>query len=162
MTQLPARARVLDLGCNDGSFCQLLQSNGYEITGVDFPEIIERARKSHPEIDFIGHDIEELDFPERTFDAIIAFGLIEHIFHDFELLEKAYKWLDVGGKIFLTTPLSPEKIVEQEAAHIRFYPPVSLSRLLELAGFTVINLEVFQKIDEYFIVGEKNGAKSVS
>ena len=161
-TQLPGKARVLDLGCNDGSFSKLLQEKGYEVTGVDFPEIIERAKRQHSDLDFIAHDIEELDFPDRSFDAIIALGLIEHILHDIALLEKAYNWLDTGGKIFLTTPLSPEKIVEEEAAHIRFYPPLSLSRLLELAGFTVINLEVFQKIDEYFIVGEKNGKKSVS
>ncbi len=159
---LPGKARILDLGCNDGSFSKLLQEKGYEVTGVDFPEIIERAKRQHPDLDFIAHDIEELDFPERSFDAVIALGLIEHILHDIELLEKAYKWLDIGGRIFLTTPLSPEKIVEDEAAHIRFYPPLSLSRLLELAGFTVINLEIFQKIDEYFIMGEKNGKKSLS
>lgn len=159
---LPGKARVLDLGCNDGSFSKLLQEKGYEVTGVDFPEIIERAKHQHPDLDFIAHDIEELDFPERSFDAVIALGLIEHILHDLELLEKAHNWLDVGGRIFLTTPLSPEKIVEDEAAHIRFYPPLSLSRLLELADFTILNIEIFQKIDEYFIMGEKNGTKSVS
>ena len=155
---LPAEARILDLGCNDGSFCKVLAAKGYVVTGVDLPAVIERASADYPELDLVAADIENLDWPERTFDVVVAFGIIEHIMHDFELLKKAYSWLNPCGQIFLTTPLSPEKI---GGDHLRFYPPVSLSQLATLAGFKVSQVEIFQDIDEYLIVGEKNGRKSI-
>lgn len=156
--KLPGMARILDLGCNDGSFCKVLADRGHAVTGVDLPDVIERAKEDHPELDLIGVDISVLDWPEGTFDAIVAFGIIEHIVHDFKLLTKALSWLNPRGQIFLTTPLSPEKI---GGDHLRFYPPISLSNLMQVAGFKVSTLEVFQGIDEYLIVGEKNGKKSV-
>jgi len=158
-SHLPAHARILDIGCNDGSFCKVLADKGYAVTGVDLPAVIERASAHYPELDLIAADIEDIDWPERTFDAIVVFGTIEHIIHDFELLKKAYSWLNARGQIFLTTPLSPEKI--DDGDHLRFYPPVSLRNLVLLAGFKVSKVEVFQGIDEYLIVGEKNGRKTI-
>lgn len=158
---LRPHSRILDLGCNDGSFTQLLQDKGFETTGVDFLEVIQKAQKEHPKCDLIAANIEELDFPERSFDAVIALGLIEHVVGDFELLRKAFRWLTPNGQIFLSTPLSPEKICEENSAHIRFYPPYSLLRLLEVSGFKIFRIDIFREVDEYLIIGEageKSGA----
>lgn len=160
LAMLPIHSRVLDLGCNDGSFTQVLQEKGFEVSGVDFGEVIQMARKEHPNCDFIAADIEDLDFPEKSFDAVIALGLIEHLVRDIELLKKAYRWLALNGQIFLSTPLSPEKICEEDSAHIRFYPPYSLLRLLEVCGFKISRIDIFRKVDEYLIIGEKAGEKS--
>lgn len=159
LSVLRPHSHILDLGCNDGSFTQLLQDAGFEVTGVDFGEIIQRAQIEHPKCDLLAADIEDLDFPEKSFDAVIALGLIEHLVGDIEFVRKAYRWLTPNGQIFLSTPLSPEKICEENSAHIRFYPPYSLLRLLEVSGFKISRIDIFREVDEYLIIGEKAGEK---
>jgi len=157
---LRPHSRVLDLGCNDGSFTQLLQDKGFEVTGADFGEIIQKAQEEHPKCHFIATNIDSVDFLEKSFDAVIALGLIEHLVGDIEFMRKAYRWLTPNGRIFLSTPLSPEKICEEDSTHIRFYPPYSLLRLLEVCEFKISRIDIFREVDEYLIIGEKAGEKS--
>lgn len=145
---------VLDLGSNDGSFTQVLNSRSAGAVGVDFPEIAARSQAAYPHLKFIGEEISKLEFEDESFNAIVALGLVEHIVDDVTLFTKCRKWLKSEGRLLLTTPLSPEKIVEEDATHIRFYPPYSLLRLMELCGFKVTDIHIFREVDEYLIVGE--------
>lgn len=48
---------VLDLGCGNGALSKVLQEEGYLVKGIDAsPELLEIARKNHPEIKFIQAD----------------------------------------------------------------------------------------------------------
>ena len=74
---IPPSQRVLEIGCGDGDLLASLNvSSG---VGVDFsPEMIARARRAHPELDFVLQDVQELDVP-GTFDYIIVSDLVNEL-----------------------------------------------------------------------------------
>lgn len=154
LTYIKPTDLVVDLGCNDGSFTELLAGKSADAVGIDFPEVIERAKASRPNLRFMGAELSTVNFEPESLDAIVALGLIEHVPDDFGLLQRCRIWLKSGGRLILTTPLSPEKIIEEDSAHVRFYPPYSLLRLLIMAGFGVRDITIFHEVDEYMIIGE--------
>ncbi len=75
-------ARILDLGCGDGSISRALLAAQNKLTLVDFsPKMLERARSAAPpgaSVEFIHADI--LGFsPPEPFDAVICVGVLAHV-----------------------------------------------------------------------------------
>src|SRR5437868_4640959 len=70
---IPAQARVLEVGCGTGDLLAAVQpSRG---VGLDFsPEMVELARKRHPELEFFEGEASSLGLKE-TFDYIILSDL---------------------------------------------------------------------------------------
>lgn len=75
---VPAGASVLEIGCFGGDLLAALKpSKG---VGVDFcPEILERARSNHPELEFVLGDAHELKLGSRTFDYIVISELVNDL-----------------------------------------------------------------------------------
>lgn len=78
-TGLPPGGSALDVACGSGKLTAELAklSGGGRVVGLDFsPEMLEVARHSHPNLEFIEGDALNLPFPDASFDAAtIAFGL---------------------------------------------------------------------------------------
>src|SRR5260370_32315072 len=73
LEQLPRGARVLDLGCREGSF----SSGAYDVLTI-------RADLTRPKSKtslFVQADAVRLPFPSRTFDAAIMNHSVEHFVH---------------------------------------------------------------------------------
>lgn len=102
--RLPVRARVLDLGCGNGTKTSRLAGR-FEVTGVDISERqLELARAAVPGASFVRADFVELDFPAETFDAVTAFYSVVHVPRDEQrpLLSRIMRWLKPGG-LFLAS-----------------------------------------------------------
>jgi SAM-dependent methyltransferase len=68
-------ARVLDLGCGLGVELAALAGRGFQAIGIDTsPVAVERARRAHPEVEFVVGDVLELPFEDESFDVIIDRG----------------------------------------------------------------------------------------
>ena len=77
---LPARAKILDLGCGPGKDVFLFSKSGYEAVGIDgSPEMIKQARKRFPNEKFIVMDVRDLKFPDGTFDAVWSWSVLTHL-----------------------------------------------------------------------------------
>lgn len=51
---VPTGARVMDLGCGNGTLTELLKTRGYNVFGVDDSEdMLKKARETHPDISFV-------------------------------------------------------------------------------------------------------------
>lgn len=72
--------KALDVGCGTGGrFVQILQKNGFAITGIDISkEMIRLASENHPEPKFLHQDICSWEVDEK-FDFIVAWDSIFHL-----------------------------------------------------------------------------------
>jgi SAM-dependent methyltransferase len=109
-SQLPERARVLDLGCGNGvPVAMALAAAGHDVTGVDVSEVqIERARRLVPEATFRLGDATEVDFPDASFDAVVCLYALIHMPLDRQpaLIARIGRWLRPGGWLVATTGAS--------------------------------------------------------
>jgi SAM-dependent methyltransferase len=69
----PAPARVADLGCGTGTLSALLDDAGYDVTGVDFsPEMIARARRKAPSVEFVEADASAPPLGRSSYDVVLS------------------------------------------------------------------------------------------
>lgn len=102
---LPADARILDVGCGDGFHLKLLREYGeksWMLEGIDFDERAARmAEKSGLKIH--QGSVENLNLPENCYDLAIMIQTVEHLEKPFEILSAVKKLLKTGGKLVVVT-----------------------------------------------------------
>ncbi|MBR6444291.1 MAG: methyltransferase domain-containing protein, partial [Firmicutes bacterium] len=102
---LPKGAKVLEIGCGEGDTAQHLKDKyGFEVTGMDISlDMVDRAKKAHPGIEFMYGDGEILDsFMSFTFDGIVMECVLSLINLADEALHEAYCVMKKGAKIFIS------------------------------------------------------------
>jgi SAM-dependent methyltransferase len=135
---------VVDLGCGEGNFVELLAEHGIQAIGVDFDRQCCEAAWERG-INVVHQDalqyLEEVD--AESVDGIFSAHLVEHLPYEtvIELLRRAYRALKPGGIIVLTTPnvqglFSHLDMFYIHFGHVTFYHPRLLCFFLEYAGFT--------------------------
>jgi demethylmenaquinone methyltransferase/2-methoxy-6-polyprenyl-1,4-benzoquinol methylase len=69
--------RVLDAACGTGDLAIIAATHGANVTGLDFSEqMLVRARRKAPDIEWLRGDLLELPFPDDSFDAVtVGFGI---------------------------------------------------------------------------------------
>jgi demethylmenaquinone methyltransferase/2-methoxy-6-polyprenyl-1,4-benzoquinol methylase len=69
--------RVLDAACGTGDLAIIAAKHGANVTGLDFSEqMLVRARRKAPEVEWLRGDLLQLPFPDESFDAAtIGFGI---------------------------------------------------------------------------------------
>ncbi len=163
LTGLPAGARVLDLGCGNGSFLSLFRNRGWQLYGTDFSTAgIAIATHHFPGIHFVLADATSHPLPEflanqlGSFDALISTEVIEHLYDPATFLRNAYSLLRPGGILVLSSPyhgylknlslaftgkLDRHFDALRHHGHIKFFSRQTLSSALTQAGFE--NLRFF-------------------
>jgi cyclopropane fatty-acyl-phospholipid synthase-like methyltransferase len=152
--RLPARARVLELGCGGGGPDTRALAERFRVTGVDISrEQIARARANIPSVELVEADMTELELPGRSFDAVVAFYSFNHVPRELlpGLFASIHSWLAPGG-IFLTALGSgdmPDWTGEWLGTTMFFsgWPPDTNRRLLGEAGFTLAIDEVVELVE---------------
>ncbi|MDD5071717.1 MAG: class I SAM-dependent methyltransferase [Patescibacteria group bacterium] len=72
--------KVLDLGCGDGLFIELLRGREIGAKGVDFSRTaIEKCKKKGLEAYFINSDQESLPIADNSFDYVTILDVLEHL-----------------------------------------------------------------------------------
>lgn len=101
INQLPSGSSVLDVGCFNGQFLELLGSS-YDRFGV---EINHKACQQAEEkgVKIIGNKIDDFEIPAKKLDIVIAMDVIEHIEDPLKFLNFLAKTICDGGKIIIST-----------------------------------------------------------
>jgi cyclopropane fatty-acyl-phospholipid synthase-like methyltransferase len=105
VTRLPEGARVVELGCGNGTTETRLLAERFALTGVDLSvEQLRRARERVPRASFLHADLTDVTFAESSLDAVCAFYVLNHVPRELlpELFERIRAWLRPGG-LFLAT-----------------------------------------------------------
>jgi SAM-dependent methyltransferase len=149
--QLPAGARVLDLGCGSGlpTAKQLLEA-GIEVVGIDESSaMLDLAQQQAPGGRYLHQDLRDFD-DLGEFDAVVAFfALLMLPRADIPaLLEKCREHLR-GPKLLLVSMVHgdfdffPVSFLGA-ATNVSAYPPDKLRDVVSEAGFEVLELKEFE------------------
>ena len=143
---LPRFARcenVVDLGCGDGVFVELLMERDISVTGVDLDDKAYAAAKQRalPIVqDDVLHYLRAL--PPCSVDGFFCAHLVEHLPYEqvMELVQLGHRALKHGGVLVIATPdvrslYSHLEMFYLHFGHVSFYHPRLLCFFLDQAGF---------------------------
>lgn len=151
-------ARLLDVGCGNGTFLKVATELGYETEGIDpDPEAVAVARASgliarQGLLPGSGHE-------PGTFDHITLSHVLEHLHRPREALREALELLRPSGRLWLTQPNLRARGLERFGPHWRglepprhlwLYPPETLADLLESIGFVGMQMMPAEQAAEFF------------
>ena len=94
---------VLDVGCGNPSFLELLQQNSkVNCTGIDFSDSGWKG-KNYPNIELKKVSIEDY-MTDKQFDVITLWHYLEHDYNPIQTIETLYNCLKHGGKLIIEVP----------------------------------------------------------
>ena len=97
-------ARLLDVGCGDGSFLAAMAKRGWRVSGLDLdPLAVEAARAAHG-LDVNVGTVESMLGTGAVFDVVTASHVIEHVPDPVQFLRDCRSLLPPGGRLVLKTP----------------------------------------------------------
>jgi ubiquinone/menaquinone biosynthesis C-methylase UbiE len=148
--QLPAGARVLDLGCGTGvPTAGMLAESGLEVVGIDVStEMLALARRNVPTGRFVAMDLMELDGSLGEFDAVCAFfSLLMLRRGDIpQVLRRLRSVLRPGGYVAVgmvegDVDYAPLTFLGQEVS-VTAYPQHELEAAIRGEGLHVLEVDV--------------------
>lgn len=144
-SRLPARARILELGCGAGVPDTQFLAERFRVTGVDISgEQIARARANVPTAQFIQADFTSLELEPESFEAVAAFYAFNHVPRDLlaSAFDRIHSWLVRDGLFLASFGTSDtESWVGEWLGTPMFFssfPPETTSRLVADAGFELL------------------------
>ena len=99
---------VLDLATGPGYVAAGAAERGADPVGMDFsPDMLELARRLHPELELREGDANALPFDDESFDVVVANFLMPHLSDLPGAVREAARVTRPGGRVALTTWDSP-------------------------------------------------------
>lgn len=145
---------VLDVGCGiGGGAFYMAKEFGVQVIGIDLSSnminiALERAREAdvtENEVQFEIADATKREYTPNSFDLVYSRDTILHISDKLALFKKFYKWLKVGGKLFITDYCcSDGEHTDQFKAYVQqrgytLLSPTNYGKVLEAAGFVNVS-----------------------
>ncbi len=138
--------KILDIGCGDGVFLDVVRKYGWEPHGV---EINSDAAKRANALGMKVHagDLLSAAYPANQFDLIRMWSVLEHTPNPKEVLAEILRILKKGGVLVLQVPNIRSKAFEwfgpywtglDLPRHLVHFSPETLQNLLRSVGFTEI------------------------
>ena len=148
--------RLIEVGPGFGTFCAVALEEGTfaEVLAIEpTPELAAACRSRG--VTVLEQRVEDVGADVAPADVLVSFEVIEHLFRPRRFLELAGRLVRPGGLLVLSCPngegfdiatLGP---VSQavDAEHVNLFNPRSLSRLVEAAGFTVLEVTTPGRLD---------------
>lgn len=140
---------LLEIGAAEGWMTAELAERARFVVSCDVAfSYLQRAQSAGINADFIRLDAHSLPFEDNLFDCVLLTEVLEHLYCPYRALEEIHRVLKPNGFLILSTPnnmtfsgilihLMNREPVDRDA-HLSFYDPVSLKRLLGFAGFEII------------------------
>jgi len=98
-----ANLNILDVGCGNPSFLDLLQQNSkVNCTGIDFSDSGWKG-KNYPNLELKKVAIEDY-VSDKQFDVITLWHYLEHDYNPSQTIETLYNCLKHGGKLIIEVP----------------------------------------------------------
>ena len=107
----PPPSKLLEIGCGDGRFLELLRSIR-DVASVGLDPTESSAEVCHAKglrvyAETLSQYVERRPSERRGFDFVVAFHCLEHVSDPIGLMEQMRDMLAPGGRIYVSTPYSP-------------------------------------------------------
>ncbi len=171
--------RILDAGCGNGFWADLIRQRGAEVIGIDAStDGIAIARKNYPQTRFEQCMLTETvckDLGVEPFDAVISVEVIEHVFDPRGFVKSCAAALKPGGTLVLTTPYHGywknlalavtgkwDRHLDPlwDGGHIKFWSRHSLGRLLTEMGFVDLKFGGYSRLPYIWMGMVMSGRKA--
>ncbi|HVT01808.1 MAG TPA: glycosyltransferase [Thermoanaerobaculia bacterium] len=158
--QVPAQARVLEVGAGNGLLGRVLASE-FEYVGIDLCEPAVREARSSG-LNILRASLGDYVNTEMPFDALTLFHVFEHLPDPHDALGKISELLKPGGTLVIITPdtesllcaVSGDRWVSYKfPEHLILYSRSGLIELLERSGFEIVDASSdYEYCDHDFVV----------
>jgi 2-polyprenyl-3-methyl-5-hydroxy-6-metoxy-1,4-benzoquinol methylase len=154
-------ARLLDVGCGNGTLLLRMGALGWVGIGVD-PDAAAVALARAARLDVRLGRVAESAFADGAFDAVTLDHTLEHFHNPVAELEECRRVLRPGGTVWIATPNLSGRAHRREGAawlgldpprHLVLFTPASLRALLARIGLGVTQLT--EDADEIVAVARK-------
>ncbi len=100
--------KILEIGCAEGGFLEVLQRAGVQASGVELEAArVEIAKAKNPRLNILVGDITDAKIVEQigeTFDLIVMRDVIEHIPDRHAAFSNIARLLNDNGRLYITFP----------------------------------------------------------
>jgi 2-polyprenyl-3-methyl-5-hydroxy-6-metoxy-1,4-benzoquinol methylase len=159
---------LLDVGSNRGRFAAafLEAAPRAEITAVEPDERYADSCADLPRTRLIQSRIEDAALTDASFDIVHSCHTIEHLAHPFAALKEHARVLKPGGLLVLDAPnialIGSDDILEEWFIdkHLYHFSETTLTRMIEAAGFTILERPDPRDSINLLIVAQKSGEPS--
>jgi len=143
----PERGRLLEVGASYGHSLALARDRGWQVAGVELSPTAARYARERFGLDIHSCDLLDAPFEEQSFDAAILWHVLEHTQDPQAQLRRLYALLRPGGVLGLRVPNVSSfgaRLAGRSwpwmcpPAHLWYFSPTTLPRLLEKCGFALL------------------------
>lgn len=148
---------MIDLGCGEGEFLELIGKHGYTIYGVDNNSmVIRKVKETLPELKIVEYEALEYlkTLEDQSVDFISSFHMVEHLefIEIIELLRECYRVLSQNGLMILETPNPLNLLISTyyfylDPTHKKPIPLELLAYFLEESGFEIKKIQMFRPLN---------------
>jgi len=139
---LKPKLRVLEIGSGGGEFLYLLKKSGCDAFGIEPNEGYAEYARGEYQLDIKTGFLQNTEFQENSFDMVTLWHVFEHMDNPLETLKKISGFLAPEGILVIEVPnveaTCQAPVNTFHTAHLFNFNETTLSRMAELAGFSVI------------------------
>jgi 2-polyprenyl-3-methyl-5-hydroxy-6-metoxy-1,4-benzoquinol methylase len=145
--------RLIDIGCGDGTFIEYMESCGFEVYGIENPELFPQSAEQFLDVD-LNRQTGDSELSRKGFraDIVTLWHALEHVSDPLSLLRQAHRALKPSGLLIISSPnfesiqstLCSGKWFHLDLPRHRWhFSPGTMTGLLQKSGFSVISLSHF-------------------
>lgn len=136
--------RFVEMGAGTGHMTRIFLERGFHGAchdlGDDSRELMRQGLADASDRMQVVDDLQQLE--HASFDYLMAFEVLEHIDDDVGVFKQWLRYLKPGGRVLVSVPAHQRKFGRSDhlVGHVRRYERSQLSRLLESAGLTDVQM----------------------
>lgn len=145
---------LLDIGCGYGFFVGEAERAGYRAAGLERSKERRALASRVTQAPIFDIDLFRAGSKLGRYDLVTAFHVLEHVTRPIRFLARIREHLAKGGRLIIEVPNLDDHMIEAspayrsftwQRAHVSYFSPASLRRVLEAAGYKKIEVVGVQR-----------------
>ena len=145
---LTKETKYLEIGCSFGGVTSQVYDFGVDECHVVEPNVEDTnfVKENCKNIKAFNSTFKDVDLNENYYDIIVAFDVVEHVYYPGDFIQKCYRLLKDGGRLFIVVPNHNDVLLSNydcnnyknfyyHKAHINYFTSDSIKHLCESIGF---------------------------